>query len=610
MCGIVAYTGYKPASPILLDGLSSLEYRGYDSAGMYLAGRGPYRTVGRVQTLADLLDDDDLTSMSGIAHTRWATHGQPSTKNTHPHCDQTGKIWIVHNGMIDNFHELKEELLQEGHEFYSETDTEVLAHLIANAYEKEHTLEDAITTALGKVEGTYGLVAMHIDNPEKIVTASLGSPIYIGLKKGEHIIASDTAVMFRHTSNIVTLNDGEYAVVTPKEYSIYSFDHKIQRRKPKILNLGFENSKKFDTHMIKDISEIPSVLENGARGRIVISEGNAKFKGMEAFVDELRNISRLIIVGCGSSYFAGLVGKLLFEDFTNIPVKIEYGSEFSTRPIIASHENTFLLVLSESGETPEVVASVREAKKIGMRTMGIVNVVGSTIAKKVDMCIYNHAGPERGVVTTKSFVSQLEVLSLVALYIGRLRGLTQARGAELAMEVLSLPEKMREILAKQAKIKKLAENYLGYDDFLFVGREYNIATAHEGALKLKKVSYIHAESHPSGEVKHGPIAMLNDIFPTVAIMPSDSVYEYMKKDVLELKERKGPLICVATEGNKEVTSFCDDVIYIPDTKECLTPILANVPLQLFAYYTGELRGFNTEPNRRPSKLKFVEEDYH
>lgn len=596
MCGIVAYTGNKPASSILLGGLRALEYRCYDSAGMYLPKDGVFRAVGsNAKTLEKILPNT-LTSTSGIAHARWATHGKPSEENTHPHTSQSKKVWVVHNGMIDNYKEIRAILERKGETFTSETDTEVLAHLIGNEYELNHNLSEAVITAVSKIQGTFGLAVMSADNPKTIIAVSMGSPMAIGEKDGEHFIASDTATLLPHTSNFVHLRDGEYAVVTPDKYTMYSFEHKHLRRASKNMELGNskENTVEHPHHMITEILEIPTVLENGIRGRIVMSDGNAKLGGLIQYEDELKKISRIVIVGCGSSYFSGLVGKLLIEDYAGIPVEVEYGSEFRNRPVRYDPKETAFLALSQSGETAGTIASLRKARQAGMHTIGIVNKVGSTIAKETEMGIYNHAGQERGVTSTKSFISQLEMLSLLALYLGRLHGLSQARGAEFAMEILRLPEKVRKILSRREKIKALAEKYLGYDDFLFVGRQYNIATAYEGALKLKKVSYVHAEGYPAGEMKHGPIAMINEVFPTFALMPSDSMYDIMKNDIREIRERNGGVLAIATEGNTEIASLADDVFYIPDTKECFTPILASLPLQLFAYYTGALRGFNID----------------
>ncbi len=606
MCGIVAYTGNKPASPILIDGLRVLEYRGYDSAGIYVPGSGCYKAVGSVQDLVKALPGM-LPGHAGIGHTRWATHGQPSTVNAHPHHDRAKAVWLVHNGIIENYTELRERLAREGHTFVSDTDTEVLAHLVGDAYERIHDLPAAVVEALALVDGTYGIAVMAEDMPDTIVTARFGSPIAIGIKEGEYIIASDAAPIVRHTRDVLYLKDGEYAVLSPEGYGVFSFKHEVLNRAPETVSYNIEDVQKggHPHFMLKEILEIPTVLENTARGRIVMREGNAKLGGLTDAADILRETKCMIIVGCGSAYYAGMVGKLLIEDLTGIPVQVEVGSEFRNRPIVTK-EGTTLVAVSQSGETADTLGSVREAKRRGIPTIGIVNVVGSTIARETDVGIYNHAGPEIGVASTKAFLSQLEVLALFALYLGRLRGLTQARGAEFAMEILRLPEKARTILSRREKIRRLAGEYLGYDDFLYIGRGYNLPTAYEGALKLKEVSYVHAEGYGAGEMKHGPIAMIDEVFPTVAIMPSDSTYAKMRSNVEEIRARNGPVIAVATEGNTAIQDLVDDVIYIPDTKECLTPILANIPLQLFAYYTGIMRGLNVDRPRNLAKSVTVE----
>jgi len=606
MCGIVAYTGRKPASPILIDGLRVLEYRGYDSAGIFVPGSGVHKAVGPVQALVDSLPGM-LEGTAGLGHTRWATHGHPSEANAHPHHDQEKNVWLVHNGIIENYAELRDQLSAQGHTFYSESDSEVLAHLIGTSYKAHENLAQAVVEALERVRGTYGIAVMTEDNPDTIVAARFGSPIAIGIKEGESMIASDAAPMLRHTSNILYLNDGEYAIVTPESYNVFSFKHIPLDREPERVEMSVEEVQKGGQphYMLKEILEIPTVLENSARGRLVLKDGNARLGGLADKLDMLRTLKRIVIVGCGSAYYAGLIGRQLIEDYAGIPVSVELGSEFRHRSMIAP-ENTALVAITQSGETADTLASIREAKRLGMPTLGIVNVVGSTIARETDAGIFNHAGPEIGVASTKAFLSQLEVLAIFALYLGRARGLSEARGAELAHEIKALPEKVRSILANRHRIKLLAEEYLGYDDFLYIGRSYNLPTAYEGALKLKEVSYVHAEGYGAGEMKHGPIAMIDDIFPTVAIMPKDSVYEKMRSNVEEVRARDGRVIAITTEGNTELEALADDVLYIPDTKECLSPILANVPLQLFAYYTGVLRGFNVDRPRNLAKSVTVE----
>lgn len=606
MCGIVAYTGSKPASPILLDGLKVLEYRGYDSSGIYVPGSGAYKAVGQVQMLANKVPGV-LPGTAGIGHTRWATHGHPTEQNAHPHTDNTGRLWLVHNGIIENYVELRGELLGFGCTFVSETDTEVLAHLIGRYYREFNDLPQAVVEALKRVQGTYGIAVMHEDSPTTIVTARMGSPIALGIKNGEYIIASDTAPMLRHTHDIIYLNDGEYAVVSPEGYSIYSFTKGRLERTPQRVDVTMDEARK-EGHphfMIKEILETPSVLEHSARGRIVMQDGNARLGGLTDRAEMLRTIERIIIVGCGSAYYAGMVGKLLIEKYADIPVEVELASEFRNRKIIAS-KNTLLMAVSQSGETADTLASIREGKRMGFSTMGVVNVVGSTIARETDIGVYNHAGPEIGVASTKAFTSQLEVLALIALHLGRMRGLSEAKGAELAAELRRLPEKARLILSRRDMIKRLAEEYLGYDDFLYIGRNFNYPIALEGALKLKEVAYVHAEGYGAGEMKHGPIALIDEIFPTIAVMPRDSVYDKMRSNVQEIKARDGRILAIATEGDSEIEAVADDVFFIPDTKESLAPILANIPLQLFAYYTGVLRGFNVDRPRNLAKSVTVE----
>jgi glucosamine--fructose-6-phosphate aminotransferase (isomerizing) len=590
MCGIVAYTGFKPAVPILIDGLRMLECDGYDSVGMYVSGTKIYKLAGSVQELVEKIPEN-LTGRAGMAHTRWGTDGEISKRNAHPQTDESEKILVVHNGIIENAKKLKKELIEKGVRFRSETDTEILANLIAKKYNDGFSLSNSVVSALKKIDGAYGIAVMSKYEPETIVAASKGSKLMLGVKEGEYIISSNISPILRHTSNVVYLNDGEYCVVSPRGYTMYSLENYPLKRKPEQLHKR-ENIYK---HILKDILEIPDVLRNGTKGRVSIKNGNVKLGGLEKHSNYLKDLREITILGCGSSYFAGLIGELLLEEFAGISAKTEFGSEFYSKKINNSEKSNTLLVLSQSGETKDVIVSIEKAKKEKLHTMGIVNAVGSTVSKKIDVGIYNHAGYEKGITSTKSFISQLQILILLSIFLGRLKNtLSKAKAAELIMEILQLPQKTQKILSQKEEIKRMAENYLGYDDFLFVGRKYNVATAYEGAFKFKKLSYLHAEGYPSGEVAHGPITMINEIFPTVAIVPSDSVYEKVKDDIKKIREKKSPVLAIATEGNKEIKNLADDVLYIPDTTECLTPILSNVALQLFAYHTGMLRGFNYE----------------
>jgi glucosamine--fructose-6-phosphate aminotransferase (isomerizing) len=606
MCGIVGYTGRKNAAPILLDGLTTLEYRGYDSAGMYLPGKSTYKAVGAVEKLRTKVPKN-ASGTSGIAHTRWATHGLPTEANAHPHDGGDSMLWLVHNGIIENYKELRDLLRKKGHTFRSETDTEVLAHFIEEKRKELGSTAEALVAALSNVRGTYGIALMHESEPETIYTAALGSPIAIGIGSGEHFVASDASAIVRHTREIVYLRDHEYAIVTPDSYEVRTLDHVPTQREPVLIEFdGEELQKKGYPHfMLKEIMEAPEVLQNSARGRLVPDDGNAVLGGLADHEDALREVTRLIIVGCGSAYYAGLVGKRLIEDLAGIPVSVELGSEFRYGAVPLSSDAA-LLVISQSGETADTLASIKEAKRHGMLTLGIVNVVGSTIARETHAGIYNHAGPEIGVASTKAFLSQLEVLTLLALYLGRRRSLSREHGISLVRALQDIPGCVQKILDSRDSIKALAEKYADKRDFLYIGRRYNFASAYEGALKLKEVSYAHAEGYGAGEMKHGPIAMIDPKFPTIAIAPRDSVYEKMVSNIEEIRARSGPVLAIATEGDTDIAHLADDVLYIPNIEEALTPILVAVPLQLFAYYLGVARGHDVDRPRNLAKAVTVE----
>lgn len=607
MCGIFAYTGNKNAAPILIDGLKALEYRGYDSAGVFVISAGCTKAVGPVQNLADKLKAD-IPGNAGIAHTRWATHGVPSETNAHPHADCSGKIWLVHNGIVENYKELKNKLSRKRHKFRSETDSEILAHLIEENLKQNGRFEEAVRKSLKAVRGTYGIAVINGNEPDKIVAARLGSPILLGIGNGENFVASDASAVIRHTKNIVYLNDGETATVTRDSYQISTLDknHRLKRTPDKIdWDIGKAQRGGYKHFMLKEIMEGPEVITNSLRGRLIVEEGMAKLGGLESVQDKIRRLKKMVIVGCGTAYYAGSIGRYMFEEYAGIPTEIEIGSEFRYRKPILD-EKTAVLAISQSGETADTLASIKEAKRKNVLTLGIVNAVGSTIARETDAGVYNHAGPEIGVASTKAFLSQLTVLALFTLFLGRQRQMSLVTGKRIATELLALPKKAKKILAEREKIKKLASKYAGYRDFLYIGRKYNFPIAYEGALKIKEVAYVHAEGYGAGEMKHGPIAMIDPNFPTIAIALKDSVYEKMISNIEEIKARGGPIIAVATEGDKEIKKLVDDVIYVPKTLEMLSPVLSVIPLQLFAYYFGVAKGYNVDKPRNLAKSVTVE----
>ena len=606
MCGIFAYTGKKESLPILLDGLTSLEYRGYDSAGIYIAETGSVKSVGAVDNLKLKIKGDEK-GKSGIAHLRWATHGEPTEINAHPHHDAKEHIWVVHNGIIENFKELKEFLTKRGRVFLSSTDTEVLAHLISYYLDEKKNFEQAVIAALNDVKGTYGIAVSYKNEPEKIIAARQGAPVVVGIGDGENFIASDPSPILRYTKDVIFLQDGEVIVITPSSHLIYKLDSSQIKREKETIEWEVEQARKsgYEHFMLKEIMEGPEVIENTIRGRLIVEEGLAKLGGLEMVAEKLRSMKRIIIVGCGTAYYAGLVGEYMIEEYAGIPVEVEVGSEFRYRkPLIDEH--TILLAISQSGETADTLEAIREAKRKGALTLGIVNTVGSTIARETDAGIYNHAGPEMGVASTKAFVSQLAALSLLTLFLGRQRQMSLSTGKRIAEEIKLLPEKIKQITNKKGEIQKVAQKYSEARDFLYIGRKYNFPIAYEGALKLKEVSYIHAEGYGAGEMKHGPLAMIDENFPTLAIVPSDSVYEKNVSNIQEIKARKGKVISVVTEGNDELKDLSDDTIKIPKTLEMLSPILTIVPLQLFAYYFAITKGLNVDRPRNLAKSVTVE----
>ncbi len=628
MCGIVGYIGKNEAAPILLEGLKRLEYRGYDSAGIAVinsAGVKCIKSVGRVKKLEKLLLKKKIGSNIGIAHTRWATHGKPSIANAHPHFTTHKNIFVVHNGIIENYQELKDQLKKKGHKFVTDTDSEVIAHLIEDCYHptrkdsddkpKGH-FEKAVKAALKKIIGAYGLAIICRDEPDKIVAARYGSPLLIGIGKKEKIIASDAAAVIGRTKKVIYLEDGEIAVINGskiKVSNIYSAkgseaSGKSIKKKINTITWGQDEISKagYNHFMAKEIHEAPEVIINSTRGRCIAARSLAKLGGLESVKKELKNISRLIIVACGTARNAGLVGEYMIEEAAGIPVEVEYASEFRYRgPIV--NKNTAVMAISQSGETADTLAAIKEAKKQDALTLGIVNVVGSSITRETDAGVYNHIGPEIAVASTKAYISEIIILALLTVFLGKThKNMSAKKAKEILYEIEKLPKKVQSIFGQEQIIKKIARKYKRSDNFLYLGRKYNYPTALEGALKLKEISYIHAEGHPTGEMKHGPIAMIEPDFPSVFITPKDSVYEKNISGIEEVKARDGKIICIATQGDKKISKLADDVIYIPKTIEMLTPILAALPLHLLAYYIGVGKGYNVDKPRNLAKSVTVE----
>lgn len=610
MCGIIGYTGKRKSIPVILDGLKRLEYRGYDSAGIASVNKGRSyfkKSKGRVEALERKIDNFDFQGISSIGHTRWATHGVPSTINAHPHKSCNGKVFLVHNGIIENYLEIKKKLLKKKHKFISQTDTEVVVHLIEDFIKKGLSFQEAVESTLKTIKGTYALAVINTDEPEKLIVARNSSPLLIGIGKDENFIASDASAILPYTREVIYLNDGEYAVVTPDDFEVLTLGKGPVRKKKQLVEWSFEEATKqgFPHFMLKEIYEEPQAVENAIKGRIVLDEGLAKLGGLESVENNLLKLKRIIISACGTANIASMVGEYLLEEYGGIPTEVELASELRYRNPVFD-KSTALLSVSQSGETIDTLAALKEAKRKKLLNLGIVNVVGSTIARETDAGVYNHAGPEIGVASTKAFASQLSVLVLFSVFIGRQRNLSLAEGKNILKELITIPKKMDLILKNNDEIKKIAKKYLKYNNFLYLGRKYNYPIALEGALKLKEISYVHAEGYSAGEMKHGPIAMIDKNFPSIFIAPSDSVYEKVISNIQEVKARGGRVLAIATKGNKEIKKIADDVIYIPKTIEPLYPFLTALPLHLFAYHFAVLRGHDIDKPRNLAKSVTVE----
>jgi len=606
MCGIIGYIGKRNNPRIGLEALKRLEYRGYDSAGMafYDSKRGMVRTikaVGRVSELEKKMNKARLSGSPFIFHTRWATHGAPTAKNAHPHTDSSKSVFVVHNGIIENHQQLKDWLSKRGVQFISQTDTEVLAQLIGYYFKGD--LQAAVSAALKRVKGTYGIAVISAHSPNELIAARPGRPPLIGVGDNEYFIASDAAGVLAHTKRVVYLEDNELAKLTPQGFEIINKDYPSKVPQIEEIEWDIEEAQKggYGHFMLKEIMEQPESIKNTIRGRTLKREGTAKLGGLELVRDKLADIKKIHIVACGTAYYAGLIGKYMLEEYAGVPTEVELGSEFRYRKPLLDPNHGAVLCISQSGETADTIAPLQEAKQKGVLTLGIVNVVGSTIARETDAGIYNHAGPEIGVASTKAFSSQLTALALLTIFLGRQRGMSFTMGRRIGQEIERLPKYVEFILKKDADIKRIARKYKNSPNMLFLGRKYNYPIALEGALKLKEISYLHAEGYAGGETKHGPIAMIDSHFPTLAIMPRDSVYEKMVSNVEELRARGGPIIAVTTQGNRAIHSLTNDVMYIPKTLEMLTPILSVVPLQLFAYHVGVSKGYNVDKPRTLAK---------
>jgi glucosamine--fructose-6-phosphate aminotransferase (isomerizing) len=608
MCGIIGYVGRREAVPLLLDGLRRLEYRGYDSAGLAILENGGLlveKIAGRIGDLQNRLGDSLPRGRTGLGHTRWATHGVPDEANAHPHTDCGGAIALVHNGIIENAAALREVLSQRGHRFRSDTDTEVLAHLIEETF--EDSLEGAVAAALKEVEGAYGIAVLSTREPGTLVAARHGSPLLLGLGEDEYFVASDGAAILEHTRSVVYLDDGEIAVLTRDGYHISDLETTRVEKLVTTLEWDIATLERggYPHFMLKEIMEQPDAIRNALRGRLLEDEGSARLAGLNVGDKELLEFDRIVLTACGTSWHAALIGEYMLEELARIPVEVEYASEFRYRnPIV--DDRTLVIGISQSGETADTLAAVREAKKRGARTLGIVNVVGSSLARDVDGGIYIHAGPEVGVASTKAFTCQVVSLALLTLRLGRLRALSVLQGREIVRALQRLPEQVAAVLANAKKTEALAQAFMRAQNALYLGRGYNFPVALEGALKLKEISYIHAEGYPAAEMKHGPIALIDELMPVVFIAPRDKVYQKILSNLEEVKARRGRVFAVVTEGDRQIADLADHILTIPETLDPLTPVLSVLPLQLFAYFVAVRRGCDVDRPRNLAKSVTVE----
>ena len=612
MCGIVGYLGPREATPVLLGGLRRLEYRGYDSAGISLIDEGgSLRTVkrsGKIAVLEEALNREPPAGRCGIAHTRWATHGPPNEPNAHPHESMDGDIALVHNGIIENAGHLRTQLTRLGYVFSSETDTEVVVHLIDEAFKENPSLEAAVAAALDQIEGPYGIAVVSSRDPDKIVAARNGSPLLLGIgRNGEYLVGSDATALVAHTRDVVYLDDGDVAVLNGSGYRTFNLERgSVVRPIHRVTwDMGAIEKGGYEHFMLKEIFEQPSSIRDVTRGRLLEEEGAARLGGITIPDRELLNIERIVITACGTSWHSALLGELMLEEMARVPVEVEYASEFRYKnPIL--DDRTLVIAISQSGETADTLAALREAKRRGAPTMGIVNAVGSTIARETDFGSYLHAGPEIGVASTKAFTSQVVALALFTLYLGRRRALSIDAGARMVRALKDLPDQVDKVLELNAEALVLAEEYADVSNFLYLGRGYQFPVALEGALKLKEVSYIHAEGYPAAEMKHGPIALIDDDMPVVVLAPSDPIYPKVLSNIEEVKARNGRVIAVATEGNEAIREKVDHVIYIPATFSPILPVLSTIPLQLLAYHAAVIRGCDVDQPRNLAKSVTVE----
>jgi glucosamine--fructose-6-phosphate aminotransferase (isomerizing) len=608
MCGIVGYIGEKKVVPILLAGLKRLEYRGYDSAGIAVIENNQLhvaKEAGKITELENIIQDTDFQSTVGIGHTRWATHGEPTTMNAHPHTDGSNNIAIIHNGIIENYSVLKNMLENKGHQFKSETDTEVVAHLIEEFYEGD--FEAAFRRALGELDGAYGFAVITKYDPDKIFVARQGSPLVVGIGDDEYFIASDVSAIISHTRSVFYLNDGEMAILSKDGIKTKSSANEIIDKKVEKITFDIERIEKsgYPHYMLKEIFEQPRTIKDAFRGRILIGEGKVKLGGLSDVQDQLTEANRIIILACGTSWHAALIGEYLIEEFCRIPVEVEYASEFRYRnPILT--KNDVVIVISQSGETADTLAALREGKEKGALTLGIVNSVGTTIARETTAGVYVHAGPEIGVASTKAFTSQVTVLFLIMLLIARKKTMSVVTGHQLIQELNAIPDKVQSILSQSHIIEEVAEKYKDKRNFLYLGRGINFPVALEGALKLKEISYIHAEGYPAAEMKHGPIALIDEDMPVVFIATKDQIYDKVLSNLEEVRARKGKIIAIANYGDQQIAQLADHVIQIPETCQALIPILAIIPLQLLAYYIAVKRGCDVDQPRNLAKSVTVE----